>query len=84
MRISNFEVEKRQLSVINSRKELVDFTDNLNIFRATEHVENCIDPIFISNNLKLDSTSTFVTFLENNTLKDDPHKRVILNVNFTK
>ena len=81
---SFIEIEKRQLPVINSRKELIDFTDNLNIFRATEHIENCIDHIFISNSIKLASTSSIGAFLENNTLKDDPHKGITLNLNLKK
>ena len=81
---SFIESEKRQLRVIKSRKEILDFTNNLDVFRATEHVENCIDHIFISNNIKLNSTSSTGAFLESNILKDDPHKGIILNVNFRK
>ena len=81
---SFIESEKRQLPVIRSRKELVDFTNNYNIFRASEDIENCIDHIFISNNIKLNSTSSTGAFLESNILKDDPHKGIILNVNFRK
>ena len=70
---SFFENEKRHLPTVNSRTELVNFTDKLNIHRATEKIENCIDHIFISNNLKQISNLKTATFLENNILKDDPH-----------
>ncbi len=79
---SFYENEKRQLSVINTRTELQNFTEILNINRATENIENCIDHIFISNNLKLISSFETSLFLENNILKDDPHKGIILEINF--
>ena len=79
---SFFEIEKRQLPTIKSRTELINFTDNFNIHRATEHIQNCIDHIFISNNLKNISSITTSTFLENNILKDDPHKGIILELFF--
>ena len=53
---SFFENEKRQLATINSRAELLNFTNNLKIYRATEKIENSIDHIFFSENLKQFST----------------------------
>jgi len=79
---SFFDIEKRQLPTIKSRTELINFTDNFNIHRATENIQNCIDHIFISNNLKNISSITTSTFLENNILKDDPHKGIILELFF--
>lgn len=79
---SFFENEKRHLPTINCRIELLNFTDNLNIHRATEQIENCIDHIFISNNLKQISNFKTSTFLNDNILKDDPHKGIILELQF--
>ena len=79
---SFFENEKRQLSTINSRTELLNFTDNLNIYRATEKIENGIDHIFFSENLKQFSTFETSSFLENDILKDNPHKGIILELLF--
>ena len=79
---SFFENEKRHLPTINNRTELLNFTDNLNIHRATEKIENCIDHIFISHNLKQISNFKTATFLDNNILKDDPHKGIILELQF--
>ncbi len=79
---SFFEIEKRQLPSIKSRKELINYTDNYNIHRATEQIQNCIDHIFISDNLKKISNFKTSTFLENNILKDDPHKGIILEFLF--
>ncbi len=79
---SFFETERRQLPTIKSRIELLSFTDALNIYRATEQIQNCIDHIFVSNNLKKISNITTSTFLENNILKDDPHKGIILELLF--
>ena len=79
---SFFENEKRQLSTINSRTELLNFTDNLNIYRATEKIENCIDHIFISENLKQLSNFKTSTFLDDDILKDNPHKGIILELLF--
>ena len=76
------EIEKRQLPSIKSRIELLNFTDNFHIHRETEQIQNCIDHIFISNNLKNISSITTSTFLENNILKDDPHKGIILELFF--
>lgn len=81
---SFFESEKRQLSTINSRTELLNFTDNLNIYRATEKIENSIDHIFISENLEQLSTFKTSTFLDDDILKDNPHKGIILDFNFIK
>lgn len=77
---SFFEAEKRQLSKINSRNELLNFTNNLNIYRATEKIENCIDHIFISNNLLEISSLKISTFLDNDILKDNPHKGILLEL----
>ena len=81
---SFFESEKRYLSKINSKPELLNFTDDLDIYRATEKIENCIDHIFISSNLKQISTFKTTTFLDDNILKDSPHKGIILEFNFMK
>ena len=77
---SFFDIEKRQLPTIKSRTELINFTDNFNIHRATEQIQNCIDHIFISDNLNKISNIKTSTFLENNILKDDPHKGIILEL----
>ncbi len=77
---SFFEDEKRQLSTINSRNELLNFTNNLNIHRTTENIKNCIDHIFISNNLLGYSTLKISTFLDNEILKDNPHKGFLLEL----
>lgn len=77
---SFFEAEKRQLFKINSRKELLNFTNKQNIYRATEKVENCIDHIFISNNFLEISTLSISTFLDNDILKDNPHKGILLEM----
>ena len=79
---SFIESEKRYLSTINSRTELLNFTDKLNIHRTTENIENCIDHIFISNNLKQISTCKTSTFLDNDILKDNPHKGIVLELLF--
>ena len=79
---SFFDIEKRQLPTIKSRTELINFTDNFNIHRATEQIQNCIDHIFISDNLNKISKSKISTFLENNILKDDPHKGIVLELFF--
>ena len=79
---SFFDIEKRQLLTIKSRTELINFTDYFNIHRATEQIQNCIDHIFISDNLNKISNIKTSTFLENNILKDDPHKGIILELFF--
>jgi endonuclease/exonuclease/phosphatase family metal-dependent hydrolase len=79
---SFFDIEKRQLPTIKSRTELINFTDNFDIYRATEQIKNCIDHIFISDNLNKISKIKTSTFLENNILKDDPHKGIILELFF--
>lgn len=79
---SFFENEKRYLSALNSREELLNFTNKLNIHRITENIENCIDHIFVSNNLKQISNFKTATFLDNDILKDNPHKGILLNVVF--
>lgn len=79
---SFFDTEKRQLSTINSRKELLNFTNKLKIYRATENIKNCIDHIFISNNLLGYSTLKISTFLDNDILKDNPHKGILLELSF--
>lgn len=81
---SFLETEKRQLSTINSRTELIDFTTNLKVHRATEQIENCIDQIFVSDKLQQIAAIKTASFLENDSLKDSPHKGIILQVNFTK
>lgn len=79
---SFIENEKRQLPIINSRKEIVKLSENLNIDRSTDRIENCIDHIFISNNLKQISTLKTATFLNDDVLKDNPHRGIILELNF--
>jgi endonuclease/exonuclease/phosphatase (EEP) superfamily protein YafD len=79
---SFFDIEKRQLPTIKSRTELINFTNNFDIYRATENIQNCIDHIFISDNLNKISKIKTSTFLENNILKDDPHKGIILELFF--
>ena len=74
--------ENRQLAAIKSREEIVTFSDNLNIHRTTETIEHCIDHIFVSDKIKNQAQVKTSTFLENNILKDDPHKGIIVDLNF--
>lgn len=76
------EKEKRQLFAIQSRNEIIQFTDRLKILRATETIEQNIDHIFISENLYAQEHIVPSVFLADNLLKDDPHQGVLLNVNF--
>lgn len=73
---SFFENEQRQLSTIKSRNELVKFTNDYRINRATEQIIDCIDHIFISSNLSKEISFNAFTFLEHSILKDEPHKGV--------
>jgi endonuclease/exonuclease/phosphatase (EEP) superfamily protein YafD len=79
---SFIENEKRHLPQINSRAELLDFTNLHNVNRSTENIENCIDHIFVSQKLFEVSNISTSTFLENNILNDEPHKGIILNLDF--
>lgn len=81
---SFIENEKRQLTKINSRAEIVEITDKLKICLLTEKIEHCIDHIFISNNLKINGSSKITTFLDEDILKDNPHKGICLVFNFLK
>lgn len=58
------------------------FTDNLNIHRTTETIEHCIDHIFVSHKIKNQAQVKTSTFLENNILRDDPHKGISVELNF--
>ena len=73
--------EKRQLNTIKSRLKLLDFTANFKIHRATQEIENCIDHIFLSDNLFLSYDFKTATFLDDNVLKDNPHKGILLEIN---
>jgi hypothetical protein len=75
--------EKRYLPQINSRVELLDFTKLHNIYRSTENIENCIDHIFISQKLFEASNNFTNTFLDNNILNDEPHKGIVLNIQYS-
>jgi endonuclease/exonuclease/phosphatase family metal-dependent hydrolase len=77
---SFFEKEKRELAAIKSRKELIAVTDKFEINRATENLGETIDYIFISSNLFNQSEIIVSTFLENNSLKDEPHKGVCVEI----
>jgi len=79
---SFIENEKRQLAKINSRAEIVEITDRLKICRATEMIEHCIDHIFISSNLNMIGSNEITTFLDDDILKDSPHKGICLKFNF--
>ncbi|MBK8786393.1 MAG: endonuclease/exonuclease/phosphatase family protein [Chitinophagaceae bacterium] len=79
---SFYEEERRQLPVIQSRNEIIKFTDKLSIFRATEKIEQNIDHIFISENLYAQEHYAPSVFLADNILKDDPHQGVLFSVNF--
>lgn len=74
--------EIRQLSTIQSRNEIIQFTDRLKILRATETLKQNIDHIFISENLCVQEHTLPSVFLADNILKDKPHQGVFLNVNF--
>ena len=78
---SFIENEKRQLARINSRAEIVEITDRLKICRATEMIEHCIDHIFISSNLNMIGSNEITTFLDDDILKDSPHKGICLKFN---
>lgn len=73
---SFIENELRQLPTIKSRNELLKFTNDYCIIRATEQIDNCIDHIFISSNLSKEISFETFTFLDNTILKDNPHKGV--------
>jgi hypothetical protein len=77
---SFFENEKRELATIKSRKELIAITDKLEINRTTESLEETIDHIFISSKLYFQTKPLVSTFLENNSLKDEPHKGVYVEI----
>lgn len=72
--------EKRELSTIKSRKELISVTDKFEINRATENLDETIDHIFISSKLLDLSQINISTFLENDNLKDEPHKGVCVEM----
>jgi hypothetical protein len=76
--------EKRQLAKINSRDEIVDFTNSLHIQRTTEAIENNIDHIFISQKLHQQTQIEPLIFLADDALKDKPHKGILLDVNFIR
>jgi hypothetical protein len=80
---SFIENEKRELPQIKSRAELLDFTKLHNIKRSTENIENCIDHIFISQKLFEASNNFTTTFLDNNILTDEPHKGIVLNIQYS-
>ena len=67
---------------IQSRNEIIQFTDRLRILRATETITQNIDHIFISENLYAQVNSAPSVFLTDDILKDKPHQGVLLNVNF--
>ena len=73
---SFFENEQRQLSTIKSRSELLKFTNDYHIIRATEQINDCIDHIFISSNLSKEISFKTFTFLDHSILKDEPHKGI--------
>lgn len=81
---SFIEKELRQLSTINTRLELLNFTNQLKIHRATEKIENCIDHIFISENMYQKTNFNTSSFLDNDILKDNPHKGVLVEINFKR
>lgn len=83
MNTSFIENEKRQLLQVNSRNELLDFTKLYNIYRSTENIENCIDHIFISQKLFEASNNFTNTFLDNNILNDEPHKGIVLSIQYS-
>ncbi len=78
---SFYEEERRQLSVIQSRSEIIKFTDQFSILRTTEKLRETIDHIFISENLSTQAYITTATFLADNILKDEPHQGIFLDVN---
>lgn len=66
--------ENRQLATIKSRDEIVNFTNSLHIQRTTGTIENNIDHIFVSQKLHQQTQVKPFTFLNDNALKDTPHK----------
>lgn len=81
---SFYENEKRELPTINSRTELVKFTDGCKIHRATQNIKDNIDHIFVTQNLYNLYTSKISVFIDSDVLKDNPHKGICLELNIRK
>ena len=81
---SFYEDEKRELSMIKSRKDIVSFTDKNNINRATYSIKDNIDHIFISQKLSEYATYKTYIFIDEDALKDHPHKGIALEIDFNK
>jgi len=79
---SFYKDENRQLATIQSRDEIINFTNGLNISRSTEKMEQTIDHIFISEKLNVQAHVLPLTFLSNDILKDEPHQGILLEVDF--
>jgi endonuclease/exonuclease/phosphatase (EEP) superfamily protein YafD len=75
-------IERLQLASIKSRDKIVDFTNSLHIQRKTEAIKNNIDHIFVSQKLNQQTKVEPFTFLDDNALKDAPHKGILLDINF--
>ncbi|MBK7764114.1 MAG: endonuclease/exonuclease/phosphatase family protein [Bacteroidetes bacterium] len=78
---SFFTEERKQLTQIQSRFELINFTNKYHINRATEKMKDCIDHIFFSEKLNEGAILSTDTFFSNNQLKDEPHKGIIVTIN---
>ena len=72
--------ENRQLAGINSRKVLAEFIDRTNFHVPTASLTDCIDHICISNSIFNSHTFSVSEFLENNNLKDHPHRGINLEL----
>ncbi len=77
---SFFENEKRHLPQIQSRSELINFTNTHHIHRTTENINHCIDHIFLSEKMNAAATISTDIFFSNQELKDDPHKGIIITL----
>ena len=75
-------IERLQLASIKSRDEIVNFTNSLHIQRKTEAIKNNIDHIFVSQKLYQQTQIEPFIFLDDDVLKDAPHKGILLDVNF--
>ena len=77
---SFIESENRQMAAINSREELIKFTNNNSINRSTENITDNIDHIFVTQKLANNINQPPSVFLESKLLKDEPHKGICFDI----
>jgi len=68
--------ENRQMVAIDSREELIKFTNGNSINRITENIPDNIDHIFVTQKLSNNINQPPSVFLESELLKDEPHKGI--------